>query len=113
VVSCDARAYRETWKDMLCAQDAGTYPAAFTAISSPVLMLHGADDPHPGTMIRDSLVPHIPHLEYREWPRCGHYPWLEREAREEFFRAMTTWLRDHLCGDTEGRSIERPVISDR
>ena len=55
-------------------------------------MLHGSHDPHPGTMIRDSLLPHLPRLEYREWERCGHYPWVERGVREEFFRVLREWL---------------------
>jgi hypothetical protein len=36
---------------MIRLQDHGVYPAAFSAIRSPVLMLHGAVDPHPGRMI--------------------------------------------------------------
>jgi pimeloyl-ACP methyl ester carboxylesterase len=54
---CDAGAYRQTWNDMLRLQAAGVYPAAFSAIDLPVLMLHGAEDPHPGALIRASLEP--------------------------------------------------------
>jgi pimeloyl-ACP methyl ester carboxylesterase len=93
---CDARAHRETWDDMLRLQAEGAYPAAFAAIAVPVLMLHGAADPHPGRMIRDSLTPHLPQLEYREWDRCGHYPWLEKAVRDEFFSALRGWLVQHL-----------------
>ena len=82
----------ETWEDMVRMQGEGVYPAAFAAIKSPVLMLHGADDPHPGEMIRASLEPHIPQVEYREWQRCGHYPWLEKSARDEFSSVLRTWL---------------------
>ena len=39
-------------------------------------------------MIRDSLALYIPQLEYREWERCGHMPWLERAASRDFFRAL-------------------------
>ncbi|MFC1611606.1 alpha/beta fold hydrolase [Myxococcota bacterium] len=88
----DARAFEETWTDMILQQEAGVYPAAFTAIQTPVLMLHGVEDPHPGTMIRASLAPHVPQLEYREWPRCGHYPWLERAIRADFFSVLRAWL---------------------
>jgi pimeloyl-ACP methyl ester carboxylesterase len=88
----DARAHRETWNDMMRLQAEGVYPAAFAAITAPVLMLYGADDPHPGPMIRASLEPHLPQLEYREWTRCGHYPWLEKAVREEFFAALHAWL---------------------
>ena len=89
---CDARAHHETWEDMLRLQEAGVYPAAFAAIDAPVIMLHGAEDPHPGQMIRASLEPHLPQLEYREWERCGHYPWLEKAVRDEFFAVLHEWL---------------------
>jgi pimeloyl-ACP methyl ester carboxylesterase len=88
----DARGHQETWDDMLRLQNEGVYPARFSAIRSPVLMLHGAFDPHPGRMIRASLEPHLPQLEFREWERCGHYPWLERSVREEFFDVLREWL---------------------
>ena len=81
----DVRAHTETWTDMLRMQEAGTYPAAFAAVTSAVLMLHGTYDPHPGRMVRDGLRPFLPQIEYREWERCGHSPWHERHVREEFF----------------------------
>lgn len=89
----DARANLETWHDMVRMQEAGVYPAAFGGIRVPVLMLHGSEDPHPGARIRQSLLPNLPQLEYREWTRCGHYPWLERAVREEFLETLKEWLQ--------------------
>ncbi len=94
---CDARAYEETWADMLQMQESGAYPAAFAAIHTPVLMLHGAEDPHPGSMIRDSLLPCIPQLEYVELASCGHYPWREAAAREPFYTTLRRWLKAKLA----------------
>jgi len=88
----DLRAHDETWKDMRRLQDDGTYPKAFAAIESPVLMVHGQYDPHPGKMIRDSLHPYLPQLEYRELEKCGHSPWIEKSAREPFFSGICEWL---------------------
>jgi pimeloyl-ACP methyl ester carboxylesterase len=93
----DARANRETWDDMVRQQQEGVYPAAFAAIRAPAIMLHGAADPHPGRMILASLRPYIPQLGYREWERCGHYPWLEKAARAEFFACLSAWLADRLA----------------
>lgn len=92
----DLRGHTETWDDMLRLQETGVYPAAFGAITVPVLMLHGAYDPHPGRMMRDGLARYIPHLEYREFERCGHSPWRERYAEREFFQTLTEWLQK--CG---------------
>lgn len=91
----DRVANQETWNDMVRLQGEGVYPAAFRSIAVPVLMLHGAYDPHPGEMIRDGLLPFIPQLEYRQWERCGHYPWLERQARDDFYATLRAWLHAH------------------
>jgi pimeloyl-ACP methyl ester carboxylesterase len=91
----DSGANLETWQDMLRLQAAGLYPAAFAAIRVPILMLHGAYDPHPGGMIRDGLAPYVRSLEYREWERCGHYPWRERYARDLFYATLRAWLTAH------------------
>lgn len=95
---CDARANQETWADMVRLQEQGVYPAAFSAIRSPVLMLHGSVDPHPGPMIRAGLERYLPRIEYREWEQCGHYPWLETGVRDEFFSVLRSWLSSQLAG---------------
>jgi pimeloyl-ACP methyl ester carboxylesterase len=94
----DARANEETWSDMLRLQRLGVYPAAFASINSPVLMMHGSADPHPGGLIRRSLEPYLPQLEYRAWEACGHYPWLERAVKEDFLATLMGWL--HEVGST-------------
>ena len=90
----DAKGHRESWADMLRLQAAGVYPAAFASIHCPVLMLHGAYDPHPGAMVRDGLRACIPHLEYQEFERCGHSPWVEEHARGAFLSRARGWLED-------------------
>ncbi len=94
----DARAYRETWDDMMRLQIEGIFPAAFASVTAPVLMVHGAHDPHPGRLIRDSLLPYLPQLEYVGLARCGHYPWLERSASEHFYSLVRRWLSKHVPG---------------
>ena len=98
---------------MLRLQMQGVYPAAFGEIDLPVVMLHGAADPHPGKLIYESLKPHLPQLEYVEFADCGHYPWLERVAKEEFTAVLREWLgRLHRRGGWQpahgfGRQLER------
>jgi pimeloyl-ACP methyl ester carboxylesterase len=93
----DARANRETWDDYLRLERAGVYPAQFAAIRSPVLMLHGATDPHPGLMTRATLIDKLPRLEYVEWARCGHEPWRETYARDDFYATLMAWLSARLA----------------
>lgn len=91
----DLKAHDETWSDMRRLQHDGTVPKQFEAIESPVLMMHGQYDPHPGKMIRDSLLPFLPQLEYQEFECCGHSPWIEKSARELFFLSLCQWLERH------------------
>jgi pimeloyl-ACP methyl ester carboxylesterase len=108
LVSIDAVAHSETWADMVRLQNAGVYPAAFAAIDCPVLMLHGDCDPHPGRLIRDDLAPYMLQLEYREFPRCGHSPWIERAAREEFLAFVNQWIAARWTRGGEVR-VDSPV----
>jgi pimeloyl-ACP methyl ester carboxylesterase len=96
MTAVDAVAHEQTWTDMVRLQRDGIYPAAFAAIGAPVLMLHGEADPHPGRLISEDLRRYIPHLEYQELPKCGHSPWLERQARHTFFEALKDWLAMRL-----------------
>lgn len=88
----DAQGHGESWEDMLRLQREGVYPTRFCRIAVPVLMVHGADDPHPGSAICACLREVIPQLEYVELARCGHYPWWERHAKQEFFGVLRDWL---------------------
>jgi len=102
----DARAHQETWADMLRLQAKGFYPEAFVAIKIPVLMVHGTFDPHPGRLIRAALETYLPQLEYRELGRCGHWPWLEKFASQEFFSLIREWLDRHATGASSQRFLQ-------
>ncbi len=95
-IRCDAVGHLESWNDMIRLQAQGILPARFSAINASVLMLHGAEDPHPGPMIFASLDPYVRQLEYREIESCGHYPWLESKARTEFGEFLVSWLSRRL-----------------
>lgn len=57
-------------------------------IMCPVVIIHGDYDPHPIEGIREPLAPVVAHLRVILLERCGHYPWLERQARDEFYRVL-------------------------
>jgi pimeloyl-ACP methyl ester carboxylesterase len=92
----DARAHEETWHDMLRQQQEGAYPAAFARIRCPVVMLHGAYDPHPGRLIAEGLRRYLPQLAYHELEHCGHSPWRERQARGKFHELLRQSLDQML-----------------
>ena len=97
----DMQGFTETWQDMVRCQEAGVYPQSFVSVGVPAIMLHGSDDPHPGGMIRNTLSQYIPHLEYHEFPRCGHDPEIEKYAKDEFFAVLKKWL-NRIFSTTSG-----------
>ena len=94
-LAVDAQGHAETWNDVLARQARGIEPAAFRKIRAPVVMLHGADDPHPGAATRDLLAKHVRNLAYVEFPCCGHSPWKERHARDPFLAELAMWIAAH------------------
>ena len=90
----DFPAHKATWDDMVQLMDSGVYPQAFDRISVPVIMLHGSYDPHPGRMTFETLSKYIPQIEYTEFINCGHSPWKEKQARNQFYEKLKSWLRN-------------------
>jgi len=103
----DMQGHTETWQDMVRCQEAGVYPQSFASVMVPAIMLHGADDPHPGGMTRDTLSQYMPHLEYHEFPRCGHDPEIEKYAKDDFFAMMSNWLKRSFSATREAQQSHR------
>lgn len=85
----DPAGHSETWADAMRLQTEEIEPCRFESISCPVTLIQGREDPHPGELIYADLKPYIPQLEYIEIPQCGHEPWLELHARNEFLELVS------------------------
>ncbi len=62
-------------------------------IACPVLALHGDYDPHPPAGVQEPLSSVVRDFRFVLLAHCGHLPWIERQARDEFFRILRTELR--------------------
>lgn len=62
-------------------------------IRCPVTVVHGAHDPRPLAGVVDPLGEVLAQLRVVVLERCGHFPWIERHAREPF-RQVVDWA----CG---------------
>jgi pimeloyl-ACP methyl ester carboxylesterase len=61
-------------------------------IRCPVVGIHGAEDPHPAEGVREPLSGVVADLSFHLIGRCGHKPWIERQAREEFYCTLESAL---------------------
>lgn len=76
--------YDAVWEEVKSIRDSGKLLKLTNDIKCPVTAIHGDYDPRPAENIRLDLRTHINNLEFFILNNCGHYPWYETEACEEF-----------------------------
>ncbi len=78
--------FTKVWSDYVALRDQpNVLKNEFSKISIPVTVIHGEYDPHPIEGIRPFLESCIKDIRFFILPKCGHYPWLERLAKDEFY----------------------------
>lgn len=55
-------------------------------------------DPHPAEGVRTPLSSVVKDFRFLMLRNCGHLPWIERQAKDEFFRVIREELRDATTG---------------
>jgi pimeloyl-ACP methyl ester carboxylesterase len=57
-------------------------------IKCPVVAIHGDYDTHPAEGVKEPLSRVLKDFKFILLKKCGHEPWIERYARDEFFRVL-------------------------
>ncbi len=57
-------------------------------ITCPVVAIHGDFDPHPADGVNDPLTRELADFRFVLLEKCGHRPWIERNASENFFKVL-------------------------
>jgi pimeloyl-ACP methyl ester carboxylesterase len=80
---------RKVWSEFTMLRDKPDYlKGEFSKIDIPAVVIHGEYDPHPIDGIRPFLEGCIADIRFHILPRCGHYPWIERYAKEQFYSIL-------------------------
>lgn len=61
-------------------------------IRCPVVAIHGDHDPHQAAGVREPLERVVKDFRFILLEKCGHFPWLERYARERFYDILKNEL---------------------
>lgn len=93
-IAFEPSVYAAVWPEAAELRRSGTLLQLGRQIQCPVVAIHGDYDPHPSAGVRDPLSRTLDDFRFILLERCGHRPWVERQARDEFFAA----LRDVLGG---------------
>ena len=80
--------YQNVWGQALELRKSGELLRMGRKISCPVLAIHGDYDPHPFSGVSDPLSRTLKDFRFILLPKCGHYPWLERDAKDRFYRTL-------------------------
>jgi len=73
------------WGEGKVLRQSGELLAMVSRIQCPVVAIHGDYDPHPAEGVRGPLSSILRDFRFILLEKCGHKPWIEREAKEEFY----------------------------
>lgn len=76
------------WSEAAEMRRSGRLLAQADAVTCPVIIFHGDYDPHPWQGVISPLRDRIRDVTFIRLKHCGHEPWLERQARDKFFKLL-------------------------
>ncbi len=80
--------FQSVWREAKELRRSGKLLSAGKHIKCPVVAIHGDYDPHPAEGVKKPLNAILKNFRFILLKNCGHKPWIERGAREEFFRIL-------------------------
>ncbi len=81
------------WKEAVRLRKSGELLERFGRISCPLVLIQGVADPHPAEGVIQPLKDRNVDIKSYVLDKCGHTPWREKYAREEFARVLFSELK--------------------
>ena len=91
-IKYDYDMYLRVWNEAQALREAGGLLNAVTRINCPVVAIHGDYDPHPAEGVNEPFAAHLKDFQFHLIRNCGHHPWEEKMARDEFFDILTNHI---------------------
>jgi pimeloyl-ACP methyl ester carboxylesterase len=88
VIECQYETFRNVWGEAQKLRESGRLLKYGRQIRCPVVAIHGDYDPHLSEGVREPLTRTLNDFRFILLRKCGHHPWLEKFARDEFFRVL-------------------------
>lgn len=85
--------YRKVWPEAEQLRKSGELLKMAQQITVPVVALHGNYDPHPFQGVFEPLRKNHSDFKMHIIDKCGHYPWLEKEASGDFYKKLVRELQ--------------------
>lgn len=84
----DSEMYNRVWDEAAKLRTSGELLAAFRSIQSKLYLIQGDRDPHPAKGVTEPLTENGVPCEAYILEKCGHSPFMEKYAKEEFYRIL-------------------------
>ncbi len=88
VFPCQYDIFRGVWDEASELRRNGTLLSLARSITCPVVAIHGDWDPHPAEGVSIPLSRELTNFRFILLEKCGHRPWIERHASEQFFKIL-------------------------
>jgi pimeloyl-ACP methyl ester carboxylesterase len=85
---CQYDVFKGVWDEACELREKQILIQMAKAIRCPVVAIHGDWDPHPAEGVNDPLAKALPDFRFILLEKCGHRPWIERTASENFYKAI-------------------------
>ena len=85
ILECQYDIYKSVWEQAMKLRSSGKLLELGKRIQCPVVAIHGDYDPHLAEGIKDPLSRILEDFRFILLEKCGHYPWIERSARDRFY----------------------------
>jgi len=93
LLECSYEVFKGVWEEASELRSSGKLLELGKKIHCPVVAIHGDYDPHPFEGVREPLSGVLKDFRFILLEKCGHMPWIEREAKERFYNL----LKKEIC----------------
>ena len=91
---CQYDVFRGVWDEACGLRSKQVLLHMAQAIKCPVIAIHGDRDPHPAEGVNEPLSRECPDFRFILLPKCGHRPWIERNASDAFYEALLREIKE-------------------
>ena len=88
LIKCSYEVFKGVWGEAHTLRSSGKLLELGTKVKCPVVAIHGDYDPHPFDGVKEPLSGVLKDFRFFLLEKCGHRPWIEREAKEKFYELL-------------------------
>jgi len=92
-VKLNPEIFNNVWKEASELRKNGTLMNFLREVQCPVTAIHGDYDPHPADGVKIPLEQAVKNSKFILLEKCGHTPWLEKNAAGRFYEILTVEIQ--------------------